>query len=99
MILKEPDVVKPMNKQQFLDLIQSLPDNLEVEPIELSETQQKTIGDPKFIGFGGSIFAAEYDQEYINTITVTFNFRSKLRYEYERDFYGNPQTANARNIP
>lgn len=86
-----------MNKQELLEFIQSLPDNLEVSPISTYDSRQEKIGDNNFIGLMGSTYRAQYEQTYLNDLTLNLHFVSQIRYEYQRDDRG-VHFANSRMV-
>jgi len=88
-----------MDKQQLLELVNSLPDNLEVLPISLTDSNSNKVGEPTFTGLTGNTYRAEYEDLYENTLTLSFRFKTKVKYEFQRDDDGNPKVANVRRIP
>jgi hypothetical protein len=88
-----------MDKKKLLEYIESLPDNLEVLPISfLSDVKQERIGDVEFAGCTGSIYRAEYVEENLNMVTLTLKFRTKIKFEFQRDDFGTPNIKNCRLI-
>lgn len=88
-----------MDKQHLLELVNSLPDNLEVLPISLTDTSSHKVDGPTFAGLTGTTYRAEYEDQYEHILTLSFRFKTKVKYEFQRDDDGNPQVTNVRRIP
>lgn len=84
-----------MNKQQLIELIQSLPDNLEVMPITFQDSQSQKVGDTDFIGLQGLTYRAQYEETRINDLTFTLHFKTRTMFEFQRDQYGTPMFAKS----
>lgn len=73
-----------MNKQELIEFINGLPDNLEVEPMTLDETVGKKVN--------GSVFGTEYGKCVDRLMTLRLHFKSEVQseFEVERNQYGFP---------
>lgn len=82
-----------MNKQELLEWVQSMPDNVQILLLSVDENVSEKIGTPNFLGFNGAIYSAEYEQNYENRLTVSLHYKTTVRYEYSDN-----KTANRRVI-
>lgn len=97
-IIKSQKWVSRMNKQQLLEYIQGLPDNLQVEPIAWKDMQSESVGDINFIGLTGSVYPAVYEMNTRCRIALTLNYTSTMQAEFQRDNKGIENWTNARLV-
>ena len=87
-----------MNKEALLEFINSLPDNLEVEPFRPEEISFMSEGPEELLGLNGSAFRARYSQQFSNVITIRLRYKEGIQFEFERNNYGFPCVTNVRHV-
>lgn len=86
-----------MNKVQLLELIQNMPDDLEVQPITLSEHSEKVhdwVSQHRVTLLGGI-----YQQKIENEFTMTLRFTTTIEGEFRRTYENSTGTFfNVRRV-
>ncbi|WP_146002144.1 hypothetical protein [Cupriavidus pauculus] len=71
-----------MDKRQLLELIQSLPDDLSVQPLELSECKQREHSWEAQCRTG--LYGGVYQRNVDNTLTLRLDFKTREEGEFRR---------------
>lgn len=83
-----------MNKQELITFIQSLPENLEVMPLELSEAMDDPREWDRVPNLTGEVYQTVYRRENRRQLNLRLQFTDTEQAEFQRDRLGNPQWAN-----
>jgi hypothetical protein len=87
-----------MDKQKLLEWVQSLPDNLEALPFELSEIEEQHSDWERVPGATGRVFPTVYQQRVETNLILKLRFTGKVLGEFQRDQFNNPSWVNLRRV-
>ena len=85
-----------MNKKEFIVWIESLPEDFEVEPIDMSEIKEESspwVSDYESVG---TTFQSVYKKHVRTNMKLDITFEGEVSGEFKRDQFGVEQWANIR---
>ena len=87
-----------MNKKEFIAWIESLPEDFEVQPIDVSEIREKSspwVSDYESVG---TTFQSVYRKNVHTNMKLDITFEGEVSGEFKRDQFGVEQWANIRRV-
>lgn len=87
-----------MNKKEFITWIESLPEDFEVQPIDVAEIREESspwVSDYQSVG---TTFQSVYRKHVRTNMKLDITFEGEVSGEFKRDRFGVEQWANIRRV-
>lgn len=87
-----------MNKKEFIAWIESLPEDFEVQPINISEVNEESSPWASDFGTTGTTYQAVYKKSVRTNMKIDITFEGEVSGEFHRDNFGVEHWANIRRV-
>jgi len=87
-----------MNKKEFIVWIESLPEDFEVQPIDVSEIHEESSPWVSDYESTGTTFQSVYKKNVRTNMKLDITFEGEVSGEFKRDQFGVEQWANIRRV-